>query len=179
VNGADVTAAAESFLRLEHLGWKGKAGSSLRSQSADETFFLACIAGFATRDQVWFTELRLNSQVIASTCNFRSGGAGFAFKLGWDPAWRRCGPGWLNEAALVEAAPTCCADMAYLDSGAPAGCFIEELWPGRREVVDLALPVSALGSLVLGGMGLLRRLKQRFRRQAPTGSDRASRKPKP
>jgi len=177
VDGADLAAAAETFLHLEHLGWKGKAGTSLRSHPADETFFLACIAGFAAQGQVWFTELRLDGQAIASTCNFRSGGAGFAFKLGWDPAWRRYGPGFLNAAALVEAAPTCCAGMAYLDSGAQAGCYIEELWPDRRELVDLYVPLSALGNLVLCGMGLLRRLKRRLTRQAPTGSDVASQEP--
>jgi CelD/BcsL family acetyltransferase involved in cellulose biosynthesis len=179
VDGADLAAAAETFLSLEHLGWKGKAGSSLRSRPADETFFLACIAGFATRGQAWFTELRLDRQAIASTCNFRSGGAGFAFKLGWDPAWRRYGPGFLNQAALVEAAPTCCAGLAYLDSGSEAGCYIEELWPSRRELVDLSLPVSAIGNLILCGMGLLRRFKRRLSRQASTGSNEASQDPNP
>jgi CelD/BcsL family acetyltransferase involved in cellulose biosynthesis len=157
-----LTEAADNFLRLEHLGWKGDARTSLRSKAGDTAFFQACIRGLAAQNQVWFTELRLNGQAIASTCNFRSGGAGFAFKVGWDPTWRRYGPGWLNEAALVEAAPQACADMAYIDSGATAGSFIDELWPERRELVDLQLPLSMYGDLALRSLGLLRRLKRRL-----------------
>jgi CelD/BcsL family acetyltransferase involved in cellulose biosynthesis len=160
--------AGETFLRLEHLGWKAEAGTSLLSQAADTAFFRACTQAMACRGQLWFTELRLDGQAIASTCNFLSGGAGFAFKLGWDPAWRRVGPGWLNEAGLVETAAEHCADMAWIDSGAAPDSFINSLWTEKRRLVDLAVPLSTAGLLALRGLGMARRISQALRGRRTT-----------
>lgn len=125
----------EDFLRLEHSGWKGEEGSSLRSHAAQELFFREVARGFASQGRALFTELRLGGQTIASTSNFVSGSVGFAFKVGWDPAMRKHGIGILNEAELVRHAPEVCADLSAFDSGAEPASFIEKLWPARRPLV--------------------------------------------
>jgi CelD/BcsL family acetyltransferase involved in cellulose biosynthesis len=137
--------AIETFLALEHRGWKAEAGSSLRSNADHEAFFRDMTTGFAREGRAWFTELSLNGQAIASTCNFISGGAGFAFKVGWNEDYRKYGVGILNEVHLVENAPEVCSDLAYIDSGAAPGSFIDSLWPARRQLSTLVLPLGRLG----------------------------------
>jgi hypothetical protein len=53
--------------------------------------------------------------------------AGFVFKVGWHPQYAKLGPGLLNEPELIRHAPTLCAKLAYLDSGAAPGSYIDAL----------------------------------------------------
>ncbi len=142
---AEPARAIENFLALEHRGWKAEAGSSLRSNPAHEAFFRDMTTRFAAEGRAWFTELSLNGQVIASTSNFISGRAGFAFKVGWNDDYRKFGVGILNEVSLVENAPEVCSDLAYIDSGAASGSFIDSLWPARRQLSALVLPLGRVG----------------------------------
>lgn len=137
--------AIENFLALEHRGWRAEAGSSLRSKPAHEAFFRDMTTRFAAEGRAWFTELSLNGQVIASTSNFISGSAGFAFKVGWNDDYRKFGIGILNELNLVESAPEVCSDLVYIDSGAASGSFIDSLWPERRQLSALVLPLGRVG----------------------------------
>ena len=142
---AEPARAIENFLALEHRGWKAEAGSSLRSNPAHEAFFRDMTTRFAAEGRAWFTELSLNGQVIASTSNFISGCAGFAFKVGWNDDYRKFGIGILNELNLLESAPEVCSDLAYIDSGAASGSFIDSLWPARRQLSALVLPLGRVG----------------------------------
>jgi Acetyltransferase (GNAT) domain len=153
VVGEDIV---ESFLRLEHSGWKAQSRTSLRSQPADEAFFRETVMGFAREGRALFTEVRLNGETIASTSNFVSGKAGFAFKVGWDEAYRKYSVGILNEAELVSHAPETCADLNAFDSGSAPDSYIESLWPGRRTLVTAFLPFSAAGQIAWRGMQSLR-----------------------
>lgn len=146
----------EAFLRLEHLGWKGESGTSMRSTAAGEAFFRAMVAGFDREGRALFTELRVNGQAVASTCNFVSGSMGFAFKVGWNPELRKLGPGMLNEVEFIRHAREQCADLTEFDSGASADSFINRLWPGRRELGLLLMPSNRLASLAMEAVRRLR-----------------------
>jgi CelD/BcsL family acetyltransferase involved in cellulose biosynthesis len=162
--------AVETFLALENQGWKAEDKSSLRANPIDEAFFEDIVARFDRDGRALFTELRVGDRVIASTSNFVSGGAGFAFKVGWDAELRKLGPGVLNETELVSAAPDVCADLAWFDSGAQPDSFIDRLWPERRELATLIVPLTRAGALslrLLGGLRRLRRAARRFRHVAP------------
>ncbi|MDR3543426.1 MAG: GNAT family N-acetyltransferase [Desulfosporosinus sp.] len=128
------TPVIDTFLRLEHNGWKGDQGSSLLANKDDETFFRQMVNGFASEGRAMFTELRLNGNPIASTCNFISGPEGFAFKVGWDPDYRQFGVGILNEVEFVQRAHEICKDLTRIDSGSASNSFIERIWPGRRKI---------------------------------------------
>lgn len=148
--GAEVTDDhVESFLDLEHRGWKGQDGTSLRSRPADEAFFRQMIDGFRKEGRVVFTELCLAGRPIASTTNLVSGDVGFAFKLGWDPAHAKMAPGVLNEVELIRHAPRLFPGTHYVDSGAAPGSFMEELWVNRRRLVSGAFAVTSLGRSLL------------------------------
>lgn len=157
----------EAFLHLEHLGWKGEAGTSLRASAADEAFFRDMVAGFDREGRALFTELRLDGRTVASTCNFVSGGMGFAFKVGWDPELRKLGPGMLNEVEFIRRARDHCPDLLAFDSGASADSFINRLWPGRRSLGLLVWPAGRLATAVVGASCRLREARH-ARRAVPT-----------
>lgn len=151
----------EDFLRLEHMGWKGESGTSLRSTPAGEGFFRDMVRRFdADGHRALFTELRLNGEAVASTCNFVSGTMGFAFKVGWDPEHRKLGPGMLNEVEFIRKARSECGDLKEFDSGASADSFINRLWPGRRDLGLLLMPSSRMASMALTAAQRLRESRQ-------------------
>jgi hypothetical protein len=152
----------ESFLDLEHKGWKGEEGTSLRSTLSHETFFRELMNGFRRKEQLFFTELMLDGKVIASTCNLVSGGAGFAFKIGWDPEYADISPGFLNEVAFVREVNGPCRDLSYIDSGAEDGSFIEQLWSGHRTLMCGTFAISNAGKIALLLYDCLRRCKVRL-----------------
>jgi hypothetical protein len=158
----------EDFLRLEHSGWKGEEGSSLRSHATEEAFFREVAQGFASQGRALFTELRLGDQTIASTSNFVSGATGFAFKVGWDPAFRKHGIGILNEAELVRHAPEVCADLQAFDSGAEPASFIEKLWPGRRSLVTSTVLFNRPARWAMQAVEWVRVTRERSRSQHPS-----------
>lgn len=164
-------AAIEAFLQLEHLGWKGEAGTSIRACARDEAFFREMVASFDRDGRALFTELRLDGRPIASTCNFVAGSMGFAFKVGWDPALRKLGPGMLNEVEFIRQVRTHCPDLTLFDSGATADSFINRLWPGRRTMGSLVLPTRPLAALWLGGIQRLRDVRRRARAGADIAMD--------
>jgi hypothetical protein len=153
----------ESFLDLEHKGWKGEEGTSLRSNPSHEAFFRELMDGFRRKGQLFFTELLLDGAVIASTCNLVSGSAGFAFKIGWNPEYADISPGFLNEVAFVRDVNGPCRDLSYIDSGAEEGSFIEQLWSGHRTLMCGTFSISKAGKAALLFYDCLRRCKVRLR----------------
>lgn len=166
----------EDFLRLEHAGWKGEEGSSLRAHPAEEAFFQEMVQGFASEGRALFTELRLAGQTIASTSNLVSGATGFAFKVGWDPAYRKNGIGILNEAELVRNAPQVIADLQAFDSGAEPASFIEKLWPGRRSLVTSIVLFNRPAHWALQAVQWARERAQRRHAAAPQDAPEAQAK---
>lgn len=161
LSGPEITPACiDRFIDLEHRGWKGADGTSLRTRHEDEQFFREMIGGFAARDRAVFTELSVGDRVVASTSNLVSGKGGFAFKLGWHPDYQRMAPGLLNEVELIRNAPTLFEGLEFVDSGAAEGSFLEELWSGRRVVVSGAYAATPLARNLLQAMDRARQLKR-------------------
>jgi len=145
LRGDDVRdSTIDTFIALEHAGWKGAEGTSLASDARQERFFRRMICEFRPDGDVFFTELRLRDEVIASTCNLRSGGDGFAFKVCFDPRYAKFSPGLLNELGFLEALDQAVDHFRFIDSGAEPGSFIEGLWPDRLSLLS--------GSIALGHM---------------------------
>jgi hypothetical protein len=161
--GTDVTEEViQRFLDLEDAGWKGDKKSSLKSTSGNEQFFRSMVLELAKRNRAVFTEISIGDQVVASTSNFTSGRAGFAFKLGWDPDYAKYSPGVLSELELVRHAPELFSSLEYLDSGASEGSFMDELWSGRMPLAYTVIPTSRLGRFTLYAMGIARKIKRKI-----------------
>lgn len=159
----------ESFLHLEHQGWKGETGTSLRSNPAEEAFFRDVVFGFGKVGRALFTELKLDGKVISSTSNFISGRGGFAFKVGWLPELAKMSPGVLNEVELMRSFQQgACSDLEFFDSGATEGSYMDNLWTGRRTLISTAIASTRLGAAALRASRLASAVKRRLRR-APRG----------
>ena len=158
-------ASTEAFIDLEHQGWKGDNKSSLRSSREGEAFFRDVVAGFGAHDRALFVELRLDGKVVATTSNFISGQAGFAFKIGWLPELANLSPGRLAELGLLRHLYThdALANLTFWDSGAPEGSYIENLWPGRRQLVTLGIGSSLVGASALAAVHTARVIKRQVR----------------
>lgn len=151
------------FLELEHMGWKGQEGTSLLACAGHAQFFREMTTGLLLQRRAFFTELMLDGEVISSTSNLVSGSAGFAFKIGWNPAYAKMAPGLLNELQLIKQAPELCAGLDYIDSGAAAGSYLEKLWPARHSFVYGALTTTRIAQLALTAADYFRHHKQKLR----------------
>lgn len=153
-------AVIERHLALEHMGWKGESGTSMRSNPAHEAFFREMASGFAADDRALFAQLSVGDQVIASTSNFIAGNTGFAFKIGFDPAFSQFGPGNMCELEFLRCAPEVAGNLDYVDSGSVAGSYLEAMWPHRRAIATVAYSTSLVGNVAMACNTQLRRIKQ-------------------
>jgi CelD/BcsL family acetyltransferase involved in cellulose biosynthesis len=152
---------AQTFLALENTGWKKEEGSAMACNAADTAFFYAVVQGFASEERMLFTELALDDRVIASTVNIISGDAAFAFKVGWDIAFKSFSPGLVNEWEFIaqggQALPP---HTRFIDSGASPGSYIEEFWPSRRPMANRVAATTAAGAAALGATEAARAFKR-------------------
>lgn len=155
----------DDFLALEHMGWKGKAGTSLRADPRQERFFRDMTARFSSRGRVLFTQINLDGQPVAATSNLVAGGVGFAFKVGWNPVFARLSPGMLCEAEFLRQAGRDCPDLRLFDSGAAPGSYIDSLWPERRHTHTWVIATTTAARMAMGMTQVLRATRDIGRRE--------------
>jgi len=151
--------AVDEFIRLEHMGWKGRDGTSLYSNMDHMRFFREIVGGFNEVGRVYFTELDLNGKCISSTSNLISGKAGFAFKMGWDVEYAKHGPGIVNEIKTLEYGKELLSGLEYIDSSAAPESYINDLWTGRRDIVNGMFSFTPAGNAALASLRLVRLVK--------------------
>ena len=152
----------ERHIHLEHMGWKGENGSSLRSKPEHEKFFREMSRGFCNDNRGFIAELWAGDHLVHSSSNLTSGKTGFAFKVGFDPEFSQYSPGIMGELELMRCAPDLLADLEIVDSGSVAGSFIEELWPVRHRMATVVYATSSIGNLALAASAHVRTIKQRW-----------------
>ena len=140
--GDDPDASIEHFLELENMGWKGRSGSSLLACPGHGDFFREMARGFLRSHQAFFMELCLDGRVISSSFNLTSANVGFAFKIGWDPAYAQMSVGTLNEIELIRSAPDMSPLLDYIDSGSMSGEYLKNLWTARQQFESGAFATS-------------------------------------
>jgi CelD/BcsL family acetyltransferase involved in cellulose biosynthesis len=151
--------AVDSFLRLEHMGWKGTDGSSLLSSVAETQFFRDLVRNFTRRQEVLFLELCLNGEPISSASVFLSGKSAFGFKIGWNPEYRAIGPGALSAVELARRLPEFGAGMELMDSCSKPGSWTEKYWPDSYPVVSGFIVPRGLGAAAVTGLKAAYELK--------------------
>lgn len=133
---------AKMLMFLEMLGWKRDAGTALASHPADQQFFLDLVERFSRSDDAVYFNLEIDGRPIASVLTLMSGGAGFTFKLGWDPQFERGCPGFHLMSAMQTQPMSPLDSLTFIDSCSSSGSFIERVWPLKR---PYASRVYALG----------------------------------
>ncbi|MDO9302874.1 MAG: GNAT family N-acetyltransferase, partial [Anaerolineales bacterium] len=171
VEGDELTSInVDDFIRLENMGWKGARKSSIYSRPNYASFFREMIENFNKDGRTFFTELRLDDQIIASTSNIISGNAGFAFKIGWELGYAKHSPGILNQLALMDSKENTFTQLKYIDSGSAKESFINYIWPEKRQMYSGVFIRSNIGKLIMPclrfglypGLGFAKNIKHRF-----------------
>lgn len=149
-------------LDIEHVGWKGKAGSSMRSSAAETAFFHDMCERLRAIDSAVFCETLLDGRVIASASVFRTGGVLNAFKTGHDPEFAGNSPGKANILSLIEAIPKLLPDVRTFDSNSREDAFIGAMLPHRRRMLAGFLPLTRLARRGLEAARLVRPIAYRL-----------------
>jgi CelD/BcsL family acetyltransferase involved in cellulose biosynthesis len=82
-------------LRLEGSGWKDHRGSAIASESHTERFYREIAAWAEAQGELVLAFLRVGGRPIAFDLCLESAGRVYVLKGGFDPAFRRYGPGML------------------------------------------------------------------------------------
>ncbi|MFM1887305.1 MAG: hypothetical protein RL026_2462 [Pseudomonadota bacterium] len=159
---ATLTEASERFAELENQGWRASGGTALLADPAQAAFYRDMAARMIEARRLVISETCMDGRVIAANFNMLSGNHGFAFKLGWDPAYSKYSVGVLNELALVDYFHARQPALQLVDSGTQPGSFMEDLWPGRVQLGTLALARPGVPSLLLRLREALHAIKARL-----------------
>lgn len=139
--GDAVAAAAEDFLALEALGWKGRRGSAMQSDAVQADFVRHALAALAERGLASISALTLDGRTISMCVLLRSGGTAFTWKIAYDESCGAFSPGYqlaLEDTAMLLADPA----TRRTDSCAAAEVgMMSEIWAERAETADLYLGV--------------------------------------
>lgn len=148
--GAEVHAATERHLALEHHGWKGERGSSMLSCPASTAFFREMIERFDAIGAVVFNEVLAGGDVVGSSSNLLVGRTLSAFKIGWHPARARYSPGLLTELALLESMESAWPHVEKFDSNATQDSYLTQMLPHSETIVSGFVATGRAGRLALG-----------------------------
>jgi CelD/BcsL family acetyltransferase involved in cellulose biosynthesis len=160
----DMSGWVDAFLRLEAMGWKGAAGSCLSAQAATATLFRAVTASAHAQGALRLVRLRVGGRTIAMSSYFIDRGHGFGFKQAFDPSFAAYAPGLLLLKAITEDTSRRSEPLMFDSCSAPGETAVNSMWPGRRRIVDLLLPVGgtvgySIVATVLAARGLVRQLR--------------------
>lgn len=123
----------ERFLQLEQRSWKGSEGTAMACRPEDTDFFRDIVEACASRDHLFFVELRFNDQPVAMTANFIVGQTLFAFKIAYDPDYRDYSPGILAEIQTIRLFHET-GGLARGEGGATGESYLRSYW---RDLVEM------------------------------------------
>ncbi|MGE9010394.1 GNAT family N-acetyltransferase [Leptospira interrogans] len=138
---AEVTAALETFLKLEASGWKAKRGTALVQHVGDTAFIRRATCALAATGQCEIVTLRAGETPVAAAIVLRHQDRAFYFKLGVDERFSKFSPGVQLTLDLTR---HLCADPAIrlVDSTANADHpMINPIWRGRLAIGDVLFPL--------------------------------------
>jgi hypothetical protein len=157
-------AAVQTHLRLEHAGWKGKAGTSMLSSKAQTGFFIEMMESFKKTGNAVFAETLCDGKVIASTSNMVLGNILNGFKTGWDPGYAAASPGRLNELHLFRSIQDLWPGVTSFDSQSQEDSYLADLLPDREVMVTGTVAIAATGLLAMRAARVMRPLAYRLDR---------------
>jgi CelD/BcsL family acetyltransferase involved in cellulose biosynthesis len=137
-----VREAFEIFLQLEMASWKGANGTALLCDSADAAFVRRLIGGLAEQGNASVALLQLDGRAIAAQTVLYCGTTAYTWKIGFDEAYAKYSPGILLIDRLTEEL-FASGPIEAIDSCSAEGSFMNQLWAGRRAMVDLVVDVGA------------------------------------
>jgi len=163
--GATLEQALEDFLTLEAAGWKGEAGTALRSRPRTEAFARALFRPDGGPVAVRADWLRLDGRTIAASLALVSGGTAHLLKTAYHEGLRAMAPGLVLEDAIVRALHAK-GFAARLDSATMPGSALESLYPERESIAEIIAQPPGAGLISLERRLRLARFEHRARAEA-------------
>ena len=96
-------ARLSEFLTVEASGWKGAEGTSISSDPRTRDFYSRVARWSSDRGWLRLVNLRLDGRPIASDFSIEHAGVHYLMKTGYDPEFRRFGPGLLLRYRILKA----------------------------------------------------------------------------
>jgi hypothetical protein len=127
-------AAVEDFMAIESSGWKGKAGSALRSIPAHTAYFRELCDGFRATGRLQLLALGTAEQTVAWKCNLLAGDAVFCFKIAHDESFAHYRPGLQLEVRMLEHFRDLMSETWMDSCSYPDSKLFEHFWPERRPI---------------------------------------------
>jgi CelD/BcsL family acetyltransferase involved in cellulose biosynthesis len=134
--------AAEDFMALEGSGWKGEAGTALRSNPAHAAYFNELCAGFRAAGRLQLLALGTADRSVSYKCNLLAGDAVFCFKIAHDESFARYRPGVQLELEMLERFRDEMSEMWMDSCAAPDSKLFEDFWPERRPIGTYVLTAN-------------------------------------
>lgn len=145
--GAALAAAVEAFLELEAKGWKGAAGTALRSKPQTLAFARALFRHDPGPVSVRADSLSLDGRPLAISLALVAGGTACLLKTTYDEAERAHAPGLVLEAEIVRAMHET-GFARRLDSATLPGSALESLYRERETMAEVIAVPPGGGRLV-------------------------------
>jgi hypothetical protein len=141
-DNGDVDEWIRDFLELESSGWKGDMGTAMRQTDSERQYFERVVREAFRLNRLLMLRLRLDGRTVSSQVNFRTGKAGFAFKVAFDERYAKYSPGLLLELENVRQR-FAQRDLDWMDSCSnPHSNMIGRLWSGRRVLHTACISTS-------------------------------------
>jgi CelD/BcsL family acetyltransferase involved in cellulose biosynthesis len=137
--------AFEDFLALEMRSWKGTRGTALLCRERDAAFARRLIADLGARQSASVALLRVGGRAIAAQVLLHDGSMAYTWKTAFDAEFARFSPGALLLDKVTDA--LFAAGVAAVESCSADRSFMEQLWTGRRQTVDLLADIGAQTSV--------------------------------
>ncbi len=133
------------FLAMENTGWKRENGSSILSCEHETALYRAIIDEAFQARNLHFSRLCLDRVPIAYTLDIVSSPTAYCLKSAIDQRFRRFSPGVLMEYETLKHYDAH-DHLTLVDScSAHDNRLLNELWPDRKGIVDLAIARKGAG----------------------------------
>jgi CelD/BcsL family acetyltransferase involved in cellulose biosynthesis len=158
----DIGRWIEDFLRLEAGGWKGREGSAMACTEVNRRYATEIFTAAFRRGRLLMCGLDFDGRPIGRRSSFIAGAGSYAFKTAYDESLAEFSPGVMLELANIrqlDAAP----GIEWMDSFTEdANLALDRMWPDKRAMESLAVPVGAWGGVTAATLPALRWVKRRL-----------------
>ena len=137
---------AEGF-EVEASGWKGEQGTAIAGSSETRAFYTGVARWAAERGWLRLAFLRLDTRALAFVFGLEAEGVFYSLKSGFDPAFRRFGPGGVLRYQLLRRA---------FSAGLSRYEFLGDAEPSKLEWTAAYRPRVAFRAFAPSPSGLLR-----------------------
>lgn len=156
VNGRSGDAAQEAFetfLVMESAGWKGAGGSALLCNDAEAAFARRLVAALAAEQNASVALLTVDGRAVAAQVLFYCGSMAYTWRTAFDPEFGKFSPGALLVDKITEQL-FAAGGIESIESCAPQGGFMTQMWDGRRSTLDLLADLGARRSLMFATLAI-------------------------